>query len=177
MCPLSGGQAPTSQTPTSQPEPTSTEAEETVPPQDSPRDAEPAAQEIAPAQTSPIAGKTVSSCGDPNLHQFGTTFYSDGTSGWSETCNSQMRATWTPQLYPEVEEAIPLGEFVPAVPYIEPTFNPDSGDGYGPDQPLPPLCVRFPRHPPSGSPNHLGRGPSRAYNQLPRLRVPGSVCC
>ncbi len=28
--------------------------------------------------------------------------------------------------------------------HIEPTFDPDSGDGYGPNQPLPPLCVRFP---------------------------------
>lgn len=55
-----------------------------------------------------------------------------------------MRAAWTPQQYPEVEEAVPLGEFVPAAPYAEPTFNPDSGDGYGPDQPLSPACVRFP---------------------------------
>ncbi|WP_299570726.1 hypothetical protein [uncultured Williamsia sp.] len=28
--------------------------------------------------------------------------------------------------------------------HIEPTFDPNSGDGYGPNQPLPPLCVRFP---------------------------------
>lgn len=27
--------------------------------------------------------------------------------------------------------------------HIEPTFDPNSGDGYGPNQPLPPLCVRF----------------------------------
>jgi hypothetical protein len=28
--------------------------------------------------------------------------------------------------------------------YMHPTYDPDSGDGYGPNQPLPPLCVRFP---------------------------------
>lgn len=27
---------------------------------------------------------------------------------------------------------------------VRPTFDPNSGDGYGPNQPLPPLCVRFP---------------------------------
>jgi hypothetical protein len=25
-----------------------------------------------------------------------------------------------------------------------PTFDPSSADGYGPNQPLPPLCIRFP---------------------------------
>lgn len=29
--------------------------------------------------------------------------------------------------------------------YVSPTFDPNSGDGYGPNQPLPPLCVRFPQ--------------------------------
>jgi hypothetical protein len=28
--------------------------------------------------------------------------------------------------------------------YPPPTFDPNSGDGYGPNQPLPPLCIRFP---------------------------------
>lgn len=27
---------------------------------------------------------------------------------------------------------------------VQPTYDPNSGDGYGPNQPLPPLCVRFP---------------------------------
>lgn len=31
----------------------------------------------------------------------------------------------------------------PAAP-AQPTFNPDSADGYGPDQALPPFCERFP---------------------------------
>lgn len=31
----------------------------------------------------------------------------------------------------------------PAAPAV-PTFDPNSADGYGPDQALPPLCERFP---------------------------------
>ena len=27
--------------------------------------------------------------------------------------------------------------------YPAPTFDPNSGDGYGPNQPLPPACMRF----------------------------------
>jgi hypothetical protein len=27
--------------------------------------------------------------------------------------------------------------------YLAPTFDPNSGDGYGPNQPLPPACIRF----------------------------------
>jgi hypothetical protein len=27
--------------------------------------------------------------------------------------------------------------------YPAPTYNPNSGDGYGPNQPLPPACIRF----------------------------------
>lgn len=27
--------------------------------------------------------------------------------------------------------------------YVAPTFDPNSGDGYGPNQPVPPACVRF----------------------------------
>jgi hypothetical protein len=28
--------------------------------------------------------------------------------------------------------------------HVVPTFDPNSADGYGPNQPLPPFCVRFP---------------------------------
>ena len=33
------------------------------------------------------------SCGDVNLHETGTTFFTDGTSGWTQTCASQMMQT------------------------------------------------------------------------------------
>ena len=34
--------------------------------------------------------KTISHCGDPSIHQTGTTFFTDGTSGWTENCSAQM---------------------------------------------------------------------------------------
>lgn len=34
--------------------------------------------------------KTISSCGDPSMHQTGTTFFTDGTSGWTQQCSDQM---------------------------------------------------------------------------------------
>lgn len=34
--------------------------------------------------------KTISHCGDPSLHQTGTTFFTDGTTGWTENCSAEM---------------------------------------------------------------------------------------
>ena len=34
--------------------------------------------------------KTISHCGDPSIHQTGTTFFSDGSTGWTENCSAQM---------------------------------------------------------------------------------------
>lgn len=36
--------------------------------------------------------KTVASCGDPALHETGTTFFTDGSSGWTQQCANQMMA-------------------------------------------------------------------------------------
>lgn len=58
----------------------------------------------APAAPSPVIGftgapgvdfprvldKTIASCGDPMIHETGTTFFTDGTSGWTEECANQM---------------------------------------------------------------------------------------
>lgn len=45
----------------------------------------------APGVAQPTAmNKTISHCGDPGLHETGTTFFTDGTSGWTQTCASQM---------------------------------------------------------------------------------------
>nr|WP_282101626.1 hypothetical protein [Corynebacterium callunae] len=45
----------------------------------------------APSVDSPhVLDKTIESCGDISLHQTGTTFFTDGTSGWTETCSQQM---------------------------------------------------------------------------------------
>lgn len=58
-------------------------------------------------------------CGDPSLHQPGTTFYFDGTTGWTQECSDLMRSQFVPQTYapgPVYDEAPP---FVPAEPYYE----------------------------------------------------------
>lgn len=46
----------------------------------------------APSVETPrVLDKQIASCGDPTIHQTGTTFFTDGTSGWTETCSSQMK--------------------------------------------------------------------------------------
>src|SRR5699024_12332566 len=34
--------------------------------------------------------KTISHCGDPSIHETGTTFFTDGSTGWTENCSAQM---------------------------------------------------------------------------------------
>ena len=34
--------------------------------------------------------KTISHCGDPSIHETGTTFFSDGSTRWTENCSAQM---------------------------------------------------------------------------------------
>ena len=42
--------------------------------------------------SSPIGllDKTIASCGTPGVHESGTTFFTDGTSGWTQNCALQM---------------------------------------------------------------------------------------
>ena len=83
----------------------------------------------APGQAAPSAmNKTIQSCGSPSMHETGTTFFTDGTSGWTQNCADAMMAQYSPAP-------------------VSPTFDPNSADGYGPNQPLPPFCVRFPNEP------------------------------
>ena len=45
----------------------------------------------APGQEEPhVMEKQIASCGDPSIHETGTTFFTDGTSGWTENCAAQM---------------------------------------------------------------------------------------
>lgn len=47
----------------------------------------------APGQANPsVMNKTIASCGDPSIHETGTTFFTDGTSGWTSTCANKMMA-------------------------------------------------------------------------------------
>lgn len=45
----------------------------------------------APGVDTPrVLDKTIESCGDPMMHETGTTFFTDGTSGWTQQCADQM---------------------------------------------------------------------------------------
>ena len=45
----------------------------------------------APGQVAPqVMEKQIASCGEPSIHETGTTFFTDGTSGWTENCAAQM---------------------------------------------------------------------------------------
>jgi hypothetical protein len=74
-----------------------------IAPQPTPAPAPPPAEAPA-APSSPVLGftgapgadsvreldKSIASCGDPSMHQTGTTFFTDGTSGWTQHCSDQM---------------------------------------------------------------------------------------
>ena len=56
-----------------------------------------------------LLNKTISSCGNPQLHETGTTFFTDGTSGWTQHCAAQMAnqrtvTTQPPQVGPSSGE-------------------------------------------------------------------------
>lgn len=72
----------TSSSATSSPESSTSEAEE-------PAEVQPAVEESAAAPAEP----QIASCAtDPTLYQRGTTWFTDGTSGWTQTCADQMPA-------------------------------------------------------------------------------------
>ena len=90
--------------------------------------------------------KQIASCGDASIHQMGTTFFTDGTTGWTQSCQNSMSATYVPPApEPSFDQDAYNQQF--AEEYWRnnprPTFDPDSADGYGPDQKLPPACLRF----------------------------------
>lgn len=60
----------------------------------------------APGQATPTPmDKIVESCGDVNIHERGTTFFTDGTSGWTQECADQMIPAPAQQFYaPPVQE-------------------------------------------------------------------------
>lgn len=66
----------------------------------------------APGHGSPTQmNKTIASCGDPGLHETGTTFFTDGTSGWTETCSAQMMQS-APELLPDGFSRDPAGAII-----------------------------------------------------------------
>lgn len=90
--------------------------------------------------------KQIASCGDTSIHELGTTFFADGSSGWTQTCQSRMAATYVPPApVPTFDQDAYNKQFEEEYwrNNPRPTFDPDSADGYGPDQKLPPACLRF----------------------------------
>lgn len=64
----------------------------------------------APGHGSPTQmNKAIASCGDVNLHETGTTFFTDGTSGWTQACASQMMQA-APAKPPEVQAEANAGQ-------------------------------------------------------------------
>ena len=101
-------------------------------PNTTPAAAPPAPTTQAPA-TQAAAEPYVTEClpGTP-----GPALWSDGTTRYSDYCYQQLGGAGVNQA--ENSGYAQQGE-PPA-----PTFVPDSADGYGPGQELPPLCARFP---------------------------------
>lgn len=114
---------PTPTTPTPAPAPEPNTATASAPPA-------PATQAAA---TQAAAEPYVTEClpGTP-----GPALWSDGTTRYSEYCYQQLGGAG-------VNQAESSGYAQQSEPPA-PTFVPDSADGYGPGQELPPLCVRFP---------------------------------
>jgi hypothetical protein len=100
----------------------------------------------APGHESPhCLGTQIASCGTAD-HQTGTTFFTDGTSGWTQTCQDQMLAAYVPPPPdPTFDQDAYNQQYADEYwqTHPKPTFNPDSADGYGPDQELPPACLRL----------------------------------
>lgn len=86
----------------------------------------------------------IASCGSAN-QQTGTTFFTDGTSGWTQFCADQMLATYVPPAAPTFDQDAYNQQFADEYwrTHPTPTFDPDSADGFGPNQELPPACLRL----------------------------------
>lgn len=98
--------------------------------------------------------KQIDHCGSATM-QAGTTFFTDGSSGWTSYCAEVMRATVPTPTYPAytppkaaeptVDQQTRNQQFADEYwqNHPKPTFDPDSADGYGPNQQLPPACLRL----------------------------------
>lgn len=109
--------APTSTvepTPTREPEPTTEAPAAVAVEQDEEEDDRPVGFTGGPADSTPAPmNKTIESCGDLSLHETGTTFFTDGTSGWTEQCSNEMSAARQASI-PKVVEQAPAAPAVPS---------------------------------------------------------------
>ncbi|AKE42186.1 Uncharacterised protein [Corynebacterium kutscheri] len=90
----------------------------------------------APGQEAPAPlDKVVQSCGDPAIHETGTTFFTDGSSGWTEQCAQEMMSTWQAPIQQFVVSPPPANnspvqqEYVPQEDYVHPGSFCTGGSG------------------------------------------------
>lgn len=101
-------------TPTREPEPTTEAPAAVAVEQDEEEDDRPVGFTGGPADSTPAPmNKTIESCGDLLIHETGTTFFTDGTSGWTEQCSNEMSAARQASV-PEVVEQAPAAPAVPS---------------------------------------------------------------
>lgn len=61
-------------------------------PAPAPQQTQQAPAEQTPAEQAEKAPVVINRCGDVSIHAVGTTFYSDGTTGWTQQCEDEMNA-------------------------------------------------------------------------------------
>ena len=88
--------------------------------------------------------KVVSYCGTHGIEEMGTTWFTDGTTGWTQYCANEMMSQPIQQLPPYNPMKEEAQQWWSENHDNLPTFDPNSADGYGPNQEIPPFCVRFP---------------------------------
>ena len=86
----------------------------------------------------------VSYCGTHGIEEIGTTWFTDGTTGWTQYCANEMMNQPIQQLPPYNPMKEEAQQWWSENHDNLPTFDPNSADGYGPNQEIPPFCVRFP---------------------------------
>ena len=91
--------------------------------------------------------KVVSYCGTPGIEEIGTTWFTDGTTGWTQYCTDLMMSQPIQQLTPYNPMKEEAQQWWDENQDNLPTFDQNSADGYGPNQEIPPFCVRFPSDP------------------------------
>lgn len=125
---------------TNTPKPTSTTTES--PTTTSPT-SEPADPAEAPASTETVEVTIEDEPTEPVFVQCqladGTALMSDGSTTYMDTCNESVGGPYLDL------NGNPVGPSANGYSPT-PTFDPDSADGYGPNQELPPFCDRFPDH-------------------------------
>lgn len=94
--------------------------------------------------------KTIASCAEPGLYETGTTFFTDGTSGWTQTCANQMAAA----PHEPLNQVVVCPDGSTAESHYDCPVEPAPQQSYEPPAPEQPAPV--PADPGGGAPNLPG---------------------